>query len=279
MDCLFSCETMKNLNGFQLKATEPDSTGCYPCVVGCLGVPTRNDVIYDTQSVIDAMKDTSSRFNICLRDGNLAGEYGHPYLEGESNQDKAINRLLHIEEKCVSHYFKKIWVDTEPISIKGMEALAIRALIKPHGPYRDSLIASFRDPDINTSFSIRSLCARSNGPDKRYEYRSVQILVTFDHAHAPGFDITSKRYNSIPGAESFTVGVSRDALSRAINMHTGCESTPMITTNDLIKIFPMNTYGINKLYMSNPSHTEVIRAGDGKHISAASLLYNRRNNV
>lgn len=274
---LFSCETLTDLNGYKLKAAEPDPDGFYECVIGCLGVPTRMNVVYDTQSVIDAMKDTSTRFNICLRDGNLCGELGHPKIETESDNAKAIARLLEIDEKNISHYFRKIWVESEPIRINGMEALAIRAKIKPTGPKGDSLDKSFRDPYLNTAFSIRSLAMRDTGPDPRYDYRKVQVLVTFDSVHAPGFEITSKRYNnSVIAKESYSIPVTKSDLLRAKELNAGCESATDIDEYRINAMFkPSTIYVVDKsMCFIDNSGTDLIDS-DGNHISAASLMYGR----
>ena len=130
----FHVGIMESLNGFKLGNHEPDDKGFFPVVVGCFGIPTRGKVIYDPQSLIECMRDTSSRFNICLRDGNLCGEYGHPVIESEQD----LNRLFRIDEHYKSHYFGDIWTG-EPITINGMEAIPIRAKVKPCGPYGDAL--------------------------------------------------------------------------------------------------------------------------------------------
>ena len=126
----FSCSTLPVINGYTLKASTPDSEGCYEVIVGALNIPTRNNVIYDPDSVVDAMRDPKGRFRICLEDGNLAGEYGHPRVDTKDD----LNRLLYIDEKQISHYFRSIWIDEKPIMIHGQEAHPIRARVKPAGP-------------------------------------------------------------------------------------------------------------------------------------------------
>lgn len=226
----FSVGILESLNGYKLKGIEPDERGFFPMVIGCIGIPTRAGVIYDPPSLVAAMKDTASRFNICLRDGNLKGEYGHPVIERKED----IPRLLRIDEHYISHYFGEIRVDSNPIIIKGMEALPIRAKVKPTGPYGQFLEKELRDPYQNTSFSIRSLCLPMNGPDAAYEYRKVQMVITFDAVHAPGYDITSKRY--VNGSESLEMDVTKMDLTRAVASGDGMESF-MLTDNDIKKLY------------------------------------------
>lgn len=267
----FACSALPSINGYTLKANTPDSEGCYEVIVGCIGIPTRNDVIYDPDSVVAAMSDPSSRFNICLRDGNLAGEWGHPRVETKED----LNRLLYIDEKQISHYFRSIWIDEKPIKINGQEAFPIRAKVKPAGPYGKYLEDSLRDPCINTSFSIRSLCAPISGPDQRYTYRKVEYLVTFDAVFAPGFEITSKRYAI--GNESLEVDTND--LARAIfqNKEAGLEGLNMLTDSDVRRLSHQKSYMLDGhlVGVETLGQTTLVRP-DGEFSNAASLVYARR---
>ena len=62
----FSCSALSNYNGHDLKAAKPDENGCYEVVLGCVGAPTRANVIYEANSLVNAMRDPNSRFNLCL---------------------------------------------------------------------------------------------------------------------------------------------------------------------------------------------------------------------
>ena len=263
---------LDNLNGFQLKSIEPNERGFFPMVIGCLGVPTRGKIVYDIQSTIDAMKDVTTRFNICLRDGNLCGEYGHPVIEKKEDMP----RLLRIDEHYKSHYFGGIWTD-DPITVNGQEAIPIRALVKPTGPYADTLERELRDPYHNTAFSIRTLCLPMDGPNPEYSYRKVQLVITFDAVHAPGFDITSKRY--VSGQESFSeLGIKLTDLENAITRQPmGMESLSMITDADIRRIKNDKQLTINgDLVATNIVGAKSIMDINGNLRSAASLVYGRR---
>ena len=269
----FSCSTLPVINGHALKSCTPDENGCYEVIVGCIGVPTRNNVIYEPESVVEAMADVNSRFNICLRDGNLAGEYGHPRVQSKDD----LERLLLIDEKLISHYFRKIWIGEKPIMISGQEAFPIRALVKPAGPYGKYLEESLRDPCINTAFSIRSICTPTSGPDSRYTYRSVQYLVTFDAVFAPGFEITSKRY-AVGGNESLEMDIAGSDLLNASrkNMVAGCEGINMLTDADVRKLKHEREYriGDNLVGVRLMGSASMVNV-DGNLVSVASLCYNR----
>ena len=267
----FTCGEIGTVNGHTIKALTPDENGAYTVVVGALEIPTRNNVVYDSDSLIRAMSDPTSRFNICLKDGCLAGEYGHPVIKTAED----MSRLLMIDEHYISHYFQKIWVDETPVTIKGKQGYRIMAKVKPYGPYGAYLEKSLRDPCHNTSFSIRSVCIPMNGPDPKYEYRKVQLIVTFDAVHAPGFEITNKRY---AGNESFEeTTFTRKELEKALSNTKGMESSTMITDKDIMKLYNDHTIRMNgEAVATNIAGNRSFIARDGSAIDAASLLYRRK---
>lgn len=265
----FHVSIMENLNGFKLSAHEPDQNGFFSVVVGCFGIPTRGKVIYDPESLIACMRDTSSRFNICLRDGNLCGEYGHPVIQSEDDMP----RLFQIDEHYKSHYFGDIRTG-EPITINGMEAIPIRAKVKPCGPYGEILEKELRDPCHNTAFSIRSLCLPMNGPDPKYEYRKVQSVITFDAVHAPGFEITSKRY--VPATESFEAAISIQTLQRVTQRPTGFESL-LINDSDIHRIIGEQEIYCGYRHLGKKTFTKESYVDEnGNYRDVASIAYRNR---
>jgi hypothetical protein len=44
----FSCGALPIANGYQVKSLTPDENGCYDVVLGCVGAPTRANVIYES---------------------------------------------------------------------------------------------------------------------------------------------------------------------------------------------------------------------------------------
>lgn len=263
---VFSCEIAPVLHGYRLKKIEPDKNGFFDMVIGCIGIPTRGDIFYDTQSYVDAMRDEYARFNVCLRDGNLSGEYGHPVVEKKEDMP----RLFRIDEHFKSHYFGKIWIDDQ-ITFNGQVVQPIRALVKPTGPYGDTLEKELRDPTHNTAFSLRSLCVPMYEKDG-IKYRRVQMVITYDAVHAPGFDVSSKRY--VGGMESFEV--SYDDVVRAIDYYKNqsMESLSMITERDLMKMFPDRNISLNgKHIASDTIGDRMILTSSGHIHDAAHLIY------
>jgi hypothetical protein len=261
---------MSSVNGYELKASKPDKDGFYTVCVGCLGVPTRGKVIYDPSGMLKALSDPQSRFNTCLREGYLAGEWGHP--DCESRED--IKRLLKIDESKVSHYFGRIWFGKEfTLPGKGI-ATPIMAKVKPYGPYGKYLEESLQDPCHNTSFSIRSLCLPMRGEDPRYEYRMPQIVVTFDAVHAPGYEITAKRY--VASQEDFReIDVPHDELLKVAGT-PGMESLA-ITDAEIHRLIGSNniSYEGTTIATAVGGRTSLLDKS-GSLFNSASLAYRRR---
>ena len=268
----FSCGILPTVKGHTLKALTPDENGAYTICVGAIGVPTRNDVVYDTDSLIAAMNDPTSRFNICLRDGCLAGEYGHPDIK--SRED--LPRLMQIKESMISHYFHRIWIDdTSPIHNDGMTGYRIMAKVKPYGPYGAALERSLQDPCHNTSFSIRSVILPMQGPDPKYEYRKVQLVVTFDAVHAPGFEFSNKRY---AGNESFQeVAFDRGDLESSLASCQGMEAATMLTEADVMKLFGDHDITLDgRVVSTGITGAHSLLRKDGSVVDAATMLYKKR---
>src|SRR5574344_217408 len=268
----FSCSALTNYNGHDLKAAKPDENGCYEVVLGCVGDPTRANVIYEASSLISAMKDPNSRFNICLKDGILFGVWGHPDIcSPDGKQD--MRRLLKIDESKMSHLFTKIWIDDKAISMHGCNAFPIRAKVKPCGPYGAYLEKSLQDPNINTAFSIRSLCEPTTGSEAKYEYRKVDLIVTFDAVGAPGYEIATKRY--ISGQESMDeIRVTRQQLEDAISGCCSMESL-MITDKDVARLYNERSIRCSGTTITGVGGAQCVYGKDGNLIPSASLIYRR----
>lgn len=268
----FSCSALTNYNGHDLKAAKPDENGCYEVVLGCVGAPTRANVIYEASSLINSMKDPNSRFNICLKDGILFGEWGHPDICSlDGKQD--MRRLLKIDESKMSHLFTKIWIDDKAIDMHGCNAFPIRAKVKPCGPYGAYLEKSLQDPSINTAFSIRSLCEPTTGSEAKYEYRKVDLIVTFDAVGAPGYEIATKRY--ISGQESMDeIRVTRQQLEDAISGCCSMESL-MITDKDVARLYNERSIRCSGTTITGVGGAQCVYGKDGNLIPSASLIYRR----
>lgn len=265
----FNCGILESYNGFKLKKIEPDEQGFYTVPVGCIGIPTRGNVIYEPNSLLKAMNDPKGRFNICLRDGNLCGEYGHPVIEGKEDMP----RLFRIDEHHISHYFGAIWTD-KPFTFNGETAIPIMAKVKPTGPKGKILKEQLDDPNHNTSFSIRTLCLPVDGPRRDMSYREVQMIITFDAVHAPGYATTSKRYAH--GMESWETDMSHTDISKSSQSVPGMEATHMFDNYRYEEMLKRNEFNVGNLVGRQilPGNNILIDTGEVR--SAAALLYGRK---
>lgn len=220
----FVVETLEVREGRKLKALRPDETGYFVDVpITVLGIVSRNNTFYDTNSVISQITDPKSMLNITLVDGNLFGEWGHPYLDPKKPD---LNRLLNVLEKYQSHHFRKIRT-AERLDNGG---IVLRADLKPTGPYKDYLYEQLIDPSINSSFSLRSICSERVDRRTGIRYRTVKRLTTFDAVGAGGYAEASKRYCT--GSESFQLH-----YDDFINSETGEYACEAIKDKDILDIF------------------------------------------
>lgn len=211
----FSIQTLQNMDGKSLKALTPDKNGVYHDVpVAVLDKVSRNNKYYEPDSVIKCIVDPSSRFNLCLREGALCGEYGHPFVE---HNDSEIERIAKIEQTRVSHHFLKVY------SKDAGDNVIIYTDLKPSGPYGDILDRDFKDPTLNNGFSLRSLCAKIS-MDGVVMRQKMLMLVTFDAETGCGYPEASKRYSL--SNEGLSIETSIDALvaNRSALINTGLES-------------------------------------------------------
>jgi hypothetical protein len=160
-----------------------------------IGKPSRNNVLYDPNSFVNAMTDTRSRFYKNLTEGNLEGEWGHP-LQSITPKE-AIQRTLTIDRTKVSHYFAKVWTENS----RDGKYIVVYADVVPNGPYGQFLRESFADPKRNTAFSLRSLTSAPRAIGGGVNSKSIVAMVTFDAVDGPGFEEASKRF--MVGNEGF----------------------------------------------------------------------------
>lgn len=181
---VFSISTQMEMEGRQLKAVKPNKDGVYTGIpLTVIGCDSRNRVNYERESVLRCLTDMESRFAANVSTGDMEGEWGHPFLTGQS-----LDRLLHIERTRVSHYFTKVYGKD-----MGNGIIMIYGDVKPFGPYGQYLKESFEDASRNTSFSLRS-AAKVTGTRNGITQKQMIALVTFDAVDGPGFLKASKRF-------------------------------------------------------------------------------------
>jgi hypothetical protein len=225
---LFSIQTLNVMPGGALKGIEPDQSGVYRAVpVAVIGKPSRNNVLYDPNSFVNAMTDTRSRFYKNLTEGNLEGEWGHPLQS--SNPKEAIQRTLTIDRTKVSHYFSRINTENSACG----KYIVVYADIVPNGPYGEFLKESFSDPKRNTSFSLRSLTSAPRAIGGGISSKAIVAMVTFDAVDGPGFEEASKRY--MVGNEGFNF--QTEDKKRNFKFDTDDEVAAEMTVQEIVQ-FP-----------------------------------------
>ena len=97
---------------------------------------------------------------------------------------------------------------------------------------------------------------------------------TFDAVHAPGFDITSKRY--VSGTESFETPIRLAALREVTHSGKDMESSLLINDRDIRRLSHERDISVNgstrgKIYANSNSYLGT----DGAFHNVASLIYKR----
>ena len=218
-------ETQKIDDGRELKALRPDEYGYYDLPMMVLNSATYSDVIYDAKSMIDIIRDTTSRFNILLTDGKLYGERGHPY-----GSEDDVKRACSLVEKEFSHHFRSVY--TVPF---GGDKVLIRAKIKPCEPWGRALEESLANPFENTSFSVRAICNQVADPSGKLR-RYAKYLTTFDSVFGGGFKEACKRY-AYDGVAMENFSYTKKLNIEDFYKPSTVVSTESFTDADILKLF------------------------------------------
>lgn len=224
----FSIEIQPVIDGYNLKASRPDAQGYFPVNVAALGIPTRAEMVYNVPPFLKCMQDPDTRFNIMLREGYLYGHADHPKVIDK----KDLPLLMDIDHQKASHHFRSVYAG----NILPNGAHLICADVKPWGPYKQELTENLLDPNMNTSFSVRSLCKEYLDRVDGKIHRDVQILITFDWVTGPGFANACTRYTPNVGTESFSIDVTPEDFFTPQGV--ACEG---YSTTELMKAFGITT--------------------------------------
>lgn len=207
MSFSLQCTTLEGTNKTGL--LRADAAGYYPMCIGAFDVPNSRGDIY----VADYARKLFENSQLVMRRGEsgyLRGEYGHPKKEGGMSVKEYIARNHEIDERMVSHYFKKVWIDDKNVSDKdGNTIIAVMALVKPTGPYGD-VLAKQLEGDENVAFSIRCFCEDVLNRRGTYD-RRIRNIITWDYVNEPGLHPANK-FNS-PGLESFQNTLTNEHVS------------------------------------------------------------------
>lgn len=224
----FRVETLVVHNGHKLGRLRPDENGYYAHVpMAVLGIQTRNNTYYDVPAFVAQINNPSSMFSQRLAGGQLYGEWGHPNIIGLGDME-AMARLSDIREENYSHFFRGVNTGQK---LEG-GGLILEATIKPHGPFKQSLLDNLDDPCMNTAFSLRAITrAEQRGG---VSFRTMRKLVTFDAVGAGGYFQASKAFS--PATENFDMfDVSLIDVDTATLSQVALENFTDTELNDIFK--------------------------------------------
>jgi len=208
------------------KAWQPDENGVYKDMpVMVLGKVSRNNKNYDVESMLTALTNPNSVFCKKLLAGQLQGEYGHPLVTKEED----LPRIAIVDPTKVSHAIHS--VRAGKTTEQGWTI--VYADIEPFGPYGPFLDASFKNPRVNTAFSLRSLVSQTGTTGNVINQR-VTALITIDAVDAPGYAEASKVQT---GTEGITVKIEHpEEHMDALALACGCESTHDQQLLDMLQV-------------------------------------------
>ncbi len=254
---LFSIGITATQNGRTLKSMSPDSNGVYKGVpLGLIGQASRNNVLYDTETVLDCITNPTKNFYKRLNEGNLKGEYQHPIIASE----KDMHLITRIDQTLVSHGFKNIYAK----KTEGGEYTVIYGDVKPMGPYGPQLIESFEDEDFNTCFSLRSLTTRPTPGPNGVNLKKMISLITFDCVDMPGYEMASKRYcdQGIESISEYALSIKDVMDNKELMCSMGVESDKGIEElYDILNTDSVQVHNMKNLLIDNQKSTLVTPSG------------------
>lgn len=169
------------------KVTTPDKDGVYKDIVlMVIGKPSRNNKIYETSSMMDAITAPKGIFHRKLIAGQLEGEFNHPLIW----EEKDLPRIMLIDRDRLSHRILRVYTKTTE-----QGTTLLYGDLKCCGPKGKYLEESFADPQANTAFSLRSMVSVL-GKTGNLIKQKVLALITIDSVDCPGYAEASKVYNS-----------------------------------------------------------------------------------
>lgn len=196
---IFSISTDLEFRGRELKGLKPDKNGVYKGIpLTVIGMKSRNNMVYERDSVIECLTDPKSRFVMNLKSGDLEGEWGHPLLDTDPKE--CVKRLLYLDRTKVSHHFTKIYAKED----KDTGYVIIYGDVKPSGPYAKNLNENFQDPTRNTSFSLRAATVVTRQA-AGVTYKRMLAMFTFDAVDGPGYVEASKRFQDKAAMEGLSI--------------------------------------------------------------------------
>lgn len=246
------------------KAYKPNKHGYYEKVpLLAFGTTTRAQSYYTPESIVEQVTSPQSQFNICLTEGYLYGEWGHPDVDLLTDNNARMARMVRVDERHHCHHFNRVY--TGPALDTGGRLLL--GDVKPVYPHGDALRTTAEDPSINTAFSLRSITR--NTQIGRVSKRDIVKLVTIDCVGAPGIMQASKAFAPI-ATESFNTPAGKELF--VYDMPTDDDGLLVI---DSVSLESFSNTELNELVQANKiitsaRRTHLVSFRDPSMISTAS---------
>ncbi len=256
MSFSLTCTTLQGTNKTGL--LKADAAGYYEMCIGAFDVPNSRGDIYVAEYATRLFENSE----LAVRRGTsgyMRGEYGHPKKEPGMSIREYIARNHEIDERMVSHYFKRIWIDDKNITDRdGNTIIAVMALLKPTGPYGD-VLAKQIESDENVAFSIRCFCEdvlnRRGTMDRR-----IRNIITWDYVNEPGLHPANK-YNS-PACESFQNVLTNERISLSMinDIMEDVRNNPVAMESETIHRLEDTLNGFRKGNVSSSELNQVFKS-------------------
>jgi len=184
--------------------------------------------------------DKNAAFATNVRNKCQYNEYGHviPQVTDDRDMKKYIRRSMEVKLRNVSHLIDSIYAKR----IKSMNADVVFGAILPHGPYKDTLIDSLTNPNINTAMSIRTICRKSDTVGVKYPI----TVVAFDAVPVPGYGVANKKHVSVESIQE----VSDEQLAEALETGDSVVVTESLNCQELLdalkvdRVYKETTYRV-----------------------------------
>lgn len=176
----------------------PDATGYYEVVLGAFGIENTSKVFWSDRNV-RKLFDNSSELIERVNNGQLYGEWGHPKMTVGMTERDYLIKLLVMHEEQYSHHIKKLELHENFKGHNNQECLGVIGWVKPYGPRGQLLEDSFKNSEVNTAFSLRSLAASKANNQGQFVKEPIKII-TWDFVGEGGIACADKYHN--PALES-----------------------------------------------------------------------------
>lgn len=223
---------------------KPDANGYYPLVLGAFNYHNGAGDYYPLEPVKKLLLDSSSLMRRISK-GVLRGELGHPKQLPGMTSRQFLSRISQIDEQSICCHIKSIELDEQHVTGKdGKTCAAIIGMVKPSGPFGESLEKQLQSTDENVYFSIRSITDDHIEPNGTRVKKIVEII-TWDNVNEGGIDVAHK-FKS-PSLESYAfdyetvIAAKEDAERYGIGtesaevLNSMVESITVLGKQDVIK--------------------------------------------